>query len=335
MQYLPLLILGVIILALMLVIGLVLTRLYKRTTPHEALVRTGVGGMKVAMGGGLIYVPGLHDLLRVNLKTMAITVNAGDGLITKDQRRVDAIAEFYIRVKPEEVMIKTAARSLGADTNNVEKIRSQLEGKVQDNLRSITAGMDLIEIQQKRGEFVEKVREAMSSELEPNGLELESVSLKHLDETPVSKLDENNTFDVTGMRARAEIIAEQSKKKVKTEEEASVEIAKSQQASRLSKLSLEQSEAEAVSKQRLAIARTNADADAEEAKISEDLERSREIARISRESSIREEEITRQQNIDIASQKAKIEWRSTRRRRASRRPRRTRPGRRRSRPRSR
>ncbi len=77
MKYVELLIPGLLFLVTFLVLGLILVRLYRRSTQEMALVRTGAGGLKVVMGGGILVLPGLHDLLRVNMKTMTITVDGG------------------------------------------------------------------------------------------------------------------------------------------------------------------------------------------------------------------------------------------------------------------
>lgn len=305
MNYLELLLPSLVFFAAFLVIALILVRLYRRSTQEMALVRTGAGGLKVVMGGGIIVLPGLHDLLRVNMKTMTITVDGGDGLITKDSRRVDAAAQFFIRVAPNADAIARAAQSLGQNTNDLDAIRSLLEGKVQDTMRAITAGMDLIELHQSRASFVQKVQQTLNNDLSPNGLELESVALTKLDETPIGKLDENNTFDVTGLRVRAAIVSEQKKQRVSIEESAALEIARTLQANRIQKLEVERAEAEATQKQRIAVSELEATAAREAARIAEETERLREVARIERERGVRKATIEQEQTIQIAEQESK------------------------------
>ena len=305
MNYLELLLPGLVFFVAFLVIALILVRLYRRSTQEMALVRTGAGGLKVVMGGGIIVLPGLHDLLRVNMKTMTITVDGGDGLITKDSRRVDAAAQFFIRVAPNADAIARAAQSLGQNTNDLDAIRSLLEGKVQDTMRAITAGMDLLELHQSRASFVQKVQQTLNNDLSPNGLELESVALTKLDETPISKLDENNTFDVTGLRVRAAIVSEQKKQRVSIEESAALEIARTLQANRIQKLEVERAEAEATQKQRIAVSELEATAAREAARIAEETERLREVARIERERGVRKATIEQEQSIQIAEQESK------------------------------
>lgn len=305
MDYLALLIPGAVILLALVVLGFIMVRLYRRSTQEMALVRTGAGGLKVVMGGGIIVLPGLHDLLRVNMKTMTITVDGGDGLITKDSRRVDAAAQFFIRVAPDTDAIARAAQSLGQNTNDLGAIRSLLEGKVQDTMRAITAGMDLIELHQSRASFVQKVQQTLNNDLSPNGLELESVALTKLDETPISKLDENNTFDVTGMRARAAIVSEQKKQRVVIEEAAALEIARTQQSNRIQKLEVERVEAEATQVQRIAVSELEARSAREQARIAEETERLKEVARIERERGVRTAQIEQDLALQIAVQESK------------------------------
>lgn len=307
MPYLGILAPALILLVALLASGLVLVRLYKKSNPETALVRTGVGGLKVVTGGGLVVVPGLHDLLRVNMKTMTITVNGGEGLITKDSRRVDAEAQFFIRVGSNAQAIAAAAQSLGQNTNDVAAIRSLLEGKVQDTMRAITAGMDLIELHRSRADFVQKVQQTLNKDLEPNGLELESVALTKLDETPLSRLDENNSFDITGLRARAATVEEQRKARVAIEEEAALEIARTQKENRVRRLQVEREEHDATQSQRLEVANMTANTEREEAKIAEETALARERARIERELAVRENEIASNKQIraaDIASQQS-------------------------------
>ena len=304
MEYLALLAPGLVLLLALVVLGFIMVRLYRRSTQEMALVRTGASGLKVVMGGGIIVLPGLHDLLRVNMNTMTITVDGGDGLITKDSRRVDAAAQFFIRVAPDTDAIARAAQSLGQNTNDLNAIRSLLEGKVQDTMRAITAGMDLIELHQSRASFVQKVQQTFNNDLSPNGLELESVALTKLDETPISKLDENNTFDVTGMRVRSAIVSEQKKQRVVIEEDAALEIARTQQSNRIQKLEVERVEAEATQSQRIAVAELEAKAAREQARIVEETERLREVARIERERGVRTAQIELERALQIAGQES-------------------------------
>ena len=98
--------------ALIAVIGIVFTTLYRRSTRDEAFVRTGLGGKRVVLDGGAVVLPIFHSTARVNLKTLRLQVERtrADSLITKDRLRVDIGAEFYVRVRPDAESIALAAR---------------------------------------------------------------------------------------------------------------------------------------------------------------------------------------------------------------------------------
>ena len=67
-----------------------MARLYKRATRETSLVKTGSGGKKVIMDGGTIVVPFLHEIAKVNMKTLRLEVARvnDQSLITKDRMRV-------------------------------------------------------------------------------------------------------------------------------------------------------------------------------------------------------------------------------------------------------
>ncbi|HEX7601400.1 MAG TPA: hypothetical protein VF316_07345, partial [Polyangiaceae bacterium] len=62
------------VVVLMLTLMTVLSRFYRRCGADEALVRTGSGGNKVVIGGGILVYPILHQLLRVSLRSVKLSV---------------------------------------------------------------------------------------------------------------------------------------------------------------------------------------------------------------------------------------------------------------------
>ena len=104
-------------------------------------------------------------------------------MITFDRMRVDIGVEFYVRVKPDLESIALAAQTLGERTLQSENLRELVEAKFVDALRGVAAQMTIIDLHEKRADFVQKVQNAVAGDLEQNGLELESVSLTALDQT--------------------------------------------------------------------------------------------------------------------------------------------------------
>ncbi|HEY0720971.1 MAG TPA: SPFH domain-containing protein, partial [Gammaproteobacteria bacterium] len=157
--------------------GLILARLYRRSSKQISFVRTGFGGQKVIMNGGALVLPVLHEIIPVNMNTLRLeVVRASEAaLITRDRMRVDVQAEFYVRVQPTAESIANAAQTLGMRTMEPLALKELVEGKFVDALRAVAAEMAMIELHEMRVDFVQKVQQVVSEDLLKNGLELESV----------------------------------------------------------------------------------------------------------------------------------------------------------------
>lgn len=72
---------------ILLVIGIIFARLYRRASAEQAFVRTGLGGQKVVMSGGAIVMPIFHEIIPINMNTLKLEVSRStvDSLITKDR----------------------------------------------------------------------------------------------------------------------------------------------------------------------------------------------------------------------------------------------------------
>ena len=289
----------VTVLAVLLFIGLALDRLYRRATREISLVKTGAGGKKVIMDGGIIIVPLLHEVSPVNMKTLRLEVQrSGEAaLITKDRMRVDVGVEFYVSVMATEEGIARAAQTLGDRTFDVEQLREMIEGKLIDGLRAVAAQMTMDGLHENRADFVQEVQNAVSEDLLKNGLSLESVSLTALDQTPFEALDENNAFNAVGMRKLAEVIAVSKKERAQIDAEAEVEVRRAAMEAERQKLLIEQDEAQARIEQAQKVETLRVAQEAEIAARTEDSVRETERARIAREEAIRAAEIERERKI--------------------------------------
>ena len=220
-------VIAAIILAALFCVGIVITRLYKRSSKEISFVRTGFGGQKVIMNGGTIVLPVLHEVIPVNMNTLRLEVQRSNqqALITRDRMRVDVTAEFYVRVKPSEEAIANAAQTLGMKTTNPEELKDLVEGKFVDALRAVAAEMAMIELHEQRVDFVQKVQQAVSEDLLKNGLELESVSLTGLDQTSKEFFNPDNAFDAEGLTKLTEEIQARRKKRNDIEQDTEVSVA--------------------------------------------------------------------------------------------------------------
>lgn len=319
MDFTTLLILVGAVLAFLIVIGLVLGRLYRRATREVSLVKTGAGGKKVIMDGGVIVVPLLHEVSPVNMKTLRLEVarEAEAALITKDRMRVDVGVEFYVSVQPTDEGIARAAQTLGDRTFDVEQLREMIEGKLIDGLRAVAAQMTMDELHENRADFVQEVQNAVSEDLTKNGLSLEAVSLTALDQTPFEALDENNAFNAVGMRKLAEVIATSKKERAQIDADADVAVRRAGMEAEREKLSIMQDQEQARIEQVKQVETFKAAQEAEIASRREDSMRQTEHARIAREESIRsadiererkirEAEIAKERELEVANQERQI-----------------------------
>ena len=206
--------------------GLIIARLYRRSSKEISFVRTGWGGEKVILGGGALVLPVLHEIIPVNMNTLRLEVRRADdqALITRDRMRVDVMAEFYVRVKPTADSIATAAQTLGQKTMSPNELKNLVEGKFVDSLRAVAAEMAMEELHEKRVDFVQKVQQVVSEDLHKNGLELETVSLTGLDQTGFKYFNPQNAFDAEGLTKLTETIEDRRRKRNHIEQDTDLAI---------------------------------------------------------------------------------------------------------------
>lgn len=310
MSALAWIILAVIIVALAVVLA---AWLYERATNEVALVRTGIGGRRVIIDGGTLAIPYFHEITRVNMQTLRMDVaRAGEAaLITADRLRVDVGAEFYASVMPTEAAITRAAQTLGKRVFQPDQLKALTFGMMIDALRSVAAQMTMDELHENRSSFVREVRDALKDTLANYGLQLDSVSLTALDQTPFAALDENNAFNAVGMRKLAEVIAKSKKERAEIQSDSEVSVARAAMEADRRKLeiNLEQRRAEIAQTQEIEtllaaqlseVAARKADSERSAAQSRIRMEQDIQEADIAREQAIREAEIAQSRALEMA-----------------------------------
>ena len=308
----------IVLIALVILVA-IFAKFFQRATQEVSLVKTGFGGRKVIMDKGTIAIPWFHEVSKVNMQTLRLEVQRGgeSALITKDRMRVDIGAEFYVSVVPSTDGISRAAQTLGNRTFNPDQLRELIEGKLVDSLRSVAARFTMDELHENRSAFVSEVRESLADSMASNGLELDSVSLTGLDQTPFSALDDNNAFNAVGMRKLAEVIAKSKKERAEIDADAEVSVRRAamEATKRKLQIDLEEQEAEIAqveqiesmrAKQIAELAKRKADSERDAAQARIEMEKQIQAADIARERAIREAEISNEREIALASQEREI-----------------------------
>jgi hypothetical protein len=111
-------------------------RFYRRCGADEALVRTGSGGNKVVIGGGILVYPILHQLMRVSLRSREALGRAQrqERARHADKIKANVTTELYIKVEPLAEDVLAAARSSVSATST--STRSASSSKASSPTRS-------------------------------------------------------------------------------------------------------------------------------------------------------------------------------------------------------
>jgi flotillin len=310
------------IIALIVLIAVVIAlaaAFYERGSNAVSLVRTGIGGRRVAIEGGLLALPWFHDVARVNMQTIRLDVErrADKALITRDKLRIDVGAEFYLSVPPQEGPVARAAQALGRRSFQADELRNLLEGIFIDALRSVAATRSMDELHEGRAEFMARIREAVGPQVLGYGLQLDAVALTALDQTPFSALDENNAFNAEGLRKLSQVIAQSKRERAEIESETQVSVRRAAMEAARQRLDIDLEERRAeiaqaqqvealMSAQLAEVARGKAEAERAAAEARIEMEQKIQTADIAREQAIREAEIARARALELAEQERAV-----------------------------
>lgn len=288
---------------------------YERASNAVSLVRTGIGGRRVVIDGGLLVLPWFHEVTRVNMQTIRLDVErrADQSLITRDKLRIDVGAEFYLSVPPQDGSVARAAQALGRRSFQASELRELLEGIFVDALRSVAATRSMDELHEGRADFMTSIRETVAPSVSGYGLQLDAVALTALDQTPFAALDENNAFNAEGLRKLSQVIAQSKRERAEIESETQVSVRRAAMEAARKQLDIELEERRAeiaqgqqvetlMSAQLAEVARAKAEAERASAEARIQMEQGIQAADIAREQSIREAEILRARALELAEQ---------------------------------
>ena len=293
------------------IIGLIFSRLYQRASAERAFVRTGLGGQKVIMSGGAVVLPVFHEIIPINMNTLKLEVSRAsrDSLITKDRMRVDVVVAFFVRVKPTAEGVATAAQTLGQRTVAPESLRSLVEDKFVDALRSTAAQMSMQDLQDAREKFVQGVQNTVAEDLTKNGLELESVSLTNFNQTSKEYFDPNNAFDAEGLTKLTQETERRRRERNEVEQDTEVAVREKNRDALSKKLEIEQQEAFMKLEQDQQVKTRTAEQTARITAYEADRRKEAEQSRIAAERQVQESEIEREQAVRTRKVEAEREVR--------------------------
>ncbi len=287
---------------LLLTVFTVLSRFYRRCGADEALVRTGSGGNRVVIGGGVLIYPILHQLLRVSLRSVKLSVerSAKNALVTADKIKANVTTELYIKVEPIADDVLAAARSFGERNLDEHAIADLIEGKLTDALRSVAANQTFMALHANRKQFAERIQEVLAEELKKNGLTLENVSITGFAMVPVKDLDPQDVFDAEGLRAITESVQTNREMTNRIQREKDNQIQAQNVTARKRQLEMEQDQKQAEADQSRKVAEYTALQIAETAKAVFIQDQSRDLAELDKHRAVETARLDQEKAVAVA-----------------------------------
>src|SRR5512136_581679 len=288
---------------------------YVKTPANRAFVRTG--GLfrkpnappKVVMNGGAWVFRTIHELTWVDLGTMAIEIERteNNALLTIDPQYADIKAIFYIKVNPTVDGIVDAARTIGGRQVDANAVKALVDAKLDGALRDVAASFSLMSLHQEREKFIQEVQNRLKTDLEENGLVLESVSILTLRAARQGSFGTDDVFGAQVARANAQVIQAAQRERNDIERKTEVEIKQRDINTAKEKLSLEQDLAFAAATQdREVRTRQALEKSTAEKSISEQ-EQAGEQARIAQARAVQLSKIEMEQTLQVQEERKKQE----------------------------
>ena len=171
----------VIVIGLAVVLALLLglaASMFRKVGPNEALIVYGVGGTKVVVGGGKVIWPMVQQGRELSLELMSFDVAPQQDLYSSQGVAVNVEAVTQIKVKSDEVSIKTAAEQFLNKPREEwqDLIRLVMEG----HLRGIIGQLKVEEIVKAPEMVAEKMRQNVADDMSKMGLEVISFTIKEV-----------------------------------------------------------------------------------------------------------------------------------------------------------
>src|SRR5512136_588367 len=288
---------------------------YVKTPANRSFVRTG--GLfrkpnappKVVMNGGAWVFRSIHEITWVDLGTMAIEIERteNNALLTRDPQYADIKAIFYIKVNPTVDGIVDAARTIGGRQVDANAVKALVDAKLDGALRDVAASFSLMSLHQEREKFIQEVQNRLKTDLEENGLVLESVSILTLRAARQGSFGTDDVFGAQVARANAQVIQAAQRERNDIERKTEVEIKQRDINTAKEKLSLEQDLAFAAATQdREVRTRQALEKSTAEKSISEQ-EQAGEQARIAQARAVQLSKIEMEQTLQVQEERKKQE----------------------------
>ena len=171
------LIVGLCALAVVFILG-VITSLYRKAGPNEALIVYGIFGTKVVKGHGTMIFPMVESFRQLSLELMSFDVAPKQDLYTKQGVAVTVEAVAQIKVRSDQASILTAAEQFL--TKGPEEREGLIRLVMEGHLRGIIGQLTVEQIVKEPEMVGERMRGTCAGDMSKMGLEVISFTIKEV-----------------------------------------------------------------------------------------------------------------------------------------------------------
>ncbi|MEO2035964.1 MAG: flotillin family protein [Planctomycetaceae bacterium] len=277
------------------------SKFYRKPGPEEAIVRTGVGGLQVITGRGMVVVPLIQEahVMDLSVKRILISRDGEDGLICMDNMRADIKVTFFVRVNNQTNDIKTVAETIGPRRASEQvKLEELFEAKFSEALKTVGKNFEFVQLYTERDQFKEQILKVIGTDL--NGYVLDDCAIDYLEQTPLERLSPTNILDAEGIKKITELTAAEKVKENHFTREKEKTLKKQDVEAQEAILELEKQRIEAVEKQQREIASITAREQAQAAQVQEEERLKAGSARIRTEEDLQVQEQNKLRQVLVA-----------------------------------
>jgi hypothetical protein len=142
----------------------------------------------------------------------------------EDPQYADIKAIFYIKVNPTVEGIIDSARTIGGKQVDANAVKQLVDAKLDGALRDVAASFTLMSLHQEREKFIQEVQNRLKTDLQENGLVLESVSILTLRAARQGSFGTDDVFGAQVARANAQVIQQAQRERNDIERQTEIEI---------------------------------------------------------------------------------------------------------------
>lgn len=281
-------------------VALLVVKCYRKIEQGKAIVRNGIGGTKVSFSG-IVVVPVIHrfEEMDISVKRIEIYRHGEDGLVCMDNIRADIKVAFFVRVNKTAEDVLRVAQSIGClRASDQQALVELFDAKFSEALKTAGKQFDFTDLYSERERFKEEILKVVGTDL--NGFVLDDAAIDYLEQTPLTKLDENNILDAEGIKKITKLTAEQKILANEIQQNKEKTITKENVEAREAILEMERQLAETEERQKREVANIKAREEAEAKKVGEEERLKAEQARIASDQEIGISEENKNRQIIVA-----------------------------------